>query len=120
MILVQLQDQPVLPGTQLLGQIQWNGTDSVARLDVQVLWRTEGRGDADTGVIYSTVFERTGQATFSCDIPLRGPLSYDGHLLRIIWEVKATARLGSRRTVSHVQQFRVVSRAVHCATEGTR
>ncbi|MEO1520125.1 MAG: hypothetical protein AAFU78_05045, partial [Cyanobacteria bacterium J06633_2] len=71
----------------------------------------EGRGNNEQEIIYQTKIQPSSSGVpFSCSIPLSGPVSYDGELLRIIWEVEILqpTLLGSESLDSEV--FRVVPR----------
>ena len=88
------------------------------RISVDVGWRTEGRGDPDSGVIQSAEFTRDDapplepwEMAVDFEVPAAGPVSYDGKILRIIWEVCVTALTdGEPRT--QVEAFRVAPRRV--------
>lgn len=59
-------------------------------LKLTIGWRTEGRGDKDKEVLYETEVKPSERTYFKCKIPMAGPVSYDGQLLRIIWEIVVT------------------------------
>lgn len=70
--------------------------DVVQGLELSVIWYTEGKGTEDVGVhyferftandIFHNVSNRT--CTFSTKLPL-SPLSYEGHLMKLRWCVRA-------------------------------
>jgi hypothetical protein len=94
------------------------GPTGAERISMEVGWRTEGRGDPDSAVIHSAEFVRDGAAStepwsvaVDFEVPAAGPVSYDGKILRIIWEVRVTAFTdGEQRT--QVEAFRVTPRLV--------
>lgn len=55
--------------------------------------RTEGRGDTDTRTIGTSEFALEGHggltASFSLPVPASSPISYDGSLMRVMYEVEA-------------------------------
>jgi hypothetical protein len=68
---------------------------ALAVVESSVIWRAEGKGEEDIGVHF---FERRNRATFGADafdckqklttvLPL-SPLSYDGKILKIVWQVR--------------------------------
>ena len=83
-------------------------------LQVKIGWRTEGRGNVDRKTVYQTRQDlASDECAIALPIPLEGPLSFDGKLIRIIWEVAARPadREGPAPVVSAA--FRVVPRGVH-------
>ena len=52
-------------------------------------WRIEGKGRRKEEVVDKA--SGTHDVAFNFEIPLHGPLSYDGQLFRIVWEVVASA-----------------------------
>jgi hypothetical protein len=71
-------------------------SDSVQGLELSVVWYTEGKGGEDLGVhyferftandIYHNVANRT--CNFTTKLPF-SPLSYEGHLMKLRWCVRA-------------------------------
>ncbi|NJK39312.1 MAG: hypothetical protein HC825_06265 [Oscillatoriales cyanobacterium RM1_1_9] len=113
MISLQLQDNILEVGETLTGQFRWTGTATPKAINLRVCWRTEGRGTVDTEAIYTNAFVGTTSFTFSCKLPPIGPISYDGQILRVIWEVRAAADfpgLFRRKEEQEVKVFRVVPR----------
>ncbi len=83
---------------------------SCRRLVVSVGWHTEGRGDKDQEVVgEETVFEgelQPDQPSFPFSFPLpAGPVSYAGHYINIIWQVKASLDLAWKRDPHTEQTF---------------
>lgn len=62
------------------------------KVELSVLWQTEGKGDTDLGVVLHRVLAEDGQgATGSHDFEVRLPLlpvSYSGTLLKVRWLVR--------------------------------
>jgi hypothetical protein len=86
---LQINDPILCLGDTLVGNCQWlpDGKDGKKTAHLLVGWRTEGRGDIDQQTFYETDLEPQTPTRFSVQIPLNAPPSYDGELLRIIWEV---------------------------------
>lgn len=99
---IEIDNDVVEVGATVSGRIQrWpsDGDDNSKKIGkiqavrVKVSWRTEGRGDrarATVGEITIPAAE-FGQASgsFSVPIPPNSPISYDGSLIRVIWELEA-------------------------------
>jgi hypothetical protein len=90
----------------------------IARVTVEVGWRTEGRGDPDSAVVQSTEMVTDGTAppgmrdvSVDFTVPADGPVSYDGKILRIIWEVRVRVAAGGEER-TQVESFRVTPRRV--------
>lgn len=96
MIQIQLNDSILNLGDTIAGSCQWlpspDGEKKTARLAIG--WRTEGRGDVDRQTIYEAELQPQIPTRFSCRIPTDMPLSYDGELLRILWEVAVDFKSG--------------------------
>ncbi|HHV22085.1 MAG TPA: sporulation protein [Propionibacterium sp.] len=94
---------PFVVGQEVFGVVTWDpGQVTRARaFEISVGWRTEGRGDRDRRVIGVQTFPFTrGQPTTATKFPFRfvlppdGPVTYHGHLLRIIWSVNTRVDIG--------------------------
>jgi hypothetical protein len=89
------------PRDELLGAFEVIGEPPGRyTIELSVLWRTEGKGDEDMGVI---LFEEwsADDRPFDFDRPHafrvllpRAPLSYDGVLIKIRWLARARVRWG--------------------------
>lgn len=84
---------------------------------VQVGWRTEGRGERNAGVVSEQQVDviREGAGTWVRQsvpfaIPAEGPISYDGVLMRIIWELAVRVDIAGGRDIEERTAFRVVVR----------
>ncbi len=68
------------------------GQSRTRGIRLQLRYRTEGRGTtfteiADEGECEADEFGRIN-ATFELQVPRDGPISYDGSLIRVIWEIE--------------------------------
>ena len=73
-------------GETVEGSVTWR-TDRVTSASIRLCWRTEGKGTQDVGLHAETVFDAPrdmDQRSFKFVLP-KGPLSYDGKLIAIIW-----------------------------------
>lgn len=80
-----------IPGETIDIEVAWTSGQPVEEVEVRLLWRTQGRGDEEEGVVAS---ERWPAAGTSGDRELEfrlpaGPWSYEGELLTIRWSVDA-------------------------------
>lgn len=117
MIQIVLTDDKVRNGERLKGNVTWRaeGSKQPRKIEVACRWRIEGRGKEREEVVGSADMSDVGGRTevsipFEFDIPLYGPLSYDGKLLRIIWEVAADVDLPMARDEHDVKVFTVLPR----------
>ena len=95
-----LSDEVIELGEEIRGRLVWTptATTKVNAATVTAGWWTEGRGDRDSGALPlvslnlpGNQFE-SGQSlslSFVLKMPLLAPFTYDGKLLRILWEVRA-------------------------------
>ena len=109
MIRIVLSASTVKNGERVKGSVTYEGAKTPRKLEVVCRWRIEGRGRGREEVIGSEESQSTAMP-FEFDIPREGPLSYDGQLLRIIWEVAANADLPMALDEHAVEPFTVVAR----------
>jgi hypothetical protein len=86
---LELDASVVECGSVVTGNVTWSpgGRRGPSRLVLR--YRTEGRGNKESKVVARCFVGpgKTGQARFELAVPASGPVSYDGQLLRLIWEV---------------------------------
>jgi hypothetical protein len=90
MISIQLKQNQVSPGQILQGDCYWqtNSDKDFQAATLTIGWRTEGRGNVDKDQFSKKIkLASLVSVPFEYEIPLNAPLSYDGQLIRIIWEV---------------------------------
>ncbi len=99
---LHLDRDEVRLGERLSGYFIWqpeNPDRCPKKATVAILWSTEGRGKGDRQVINSQILDPNmvmnligRKHSFSFEIPLDVPISYDGFLFRLMWavEVKIT------------------------------
>ncbi len=93
MIDIHLNEITLEVGDRVLGSCLWTPSpqeNTKQSLQLTVGWRTEGRGDKDQETLYETIVKPSTKCYFDCKIPQAGPVTYDGQLIRIIWEVSVT------------------------------
>jgi hypothetical protein len=104
----------LLPGERLEFEysIQRVSAQLIDRIEVSVVWITEGKGSEDIGVHY---FESHSRAELvkkplhqarivATDLP-NAPLSFNGKLFRIRWYVRLRLFLANGREISAEQPF---------------
>lgn len=109
MIRLELEQEEILNGEHLCGQMQWSSDGKEPRkLEVLCRWRVEGKGRKREEIVdFEIDVAPATQVTipFDFEIPLLGPLSYDGKLFRIIWEIVARADLPFARDQVETRTF---------------
>lgn len=98
-------------GSKLTGSCLWtpNNSNRQKPLKLTIGWRTEGRGEVDKQILYETEIQPFQKTHFQCKIPFSGPVSYDGHIMRIIWEIAVIRmKLLGLHDVFKTQEFRVI------------
>jgi hypothetical protein len=111
MIRLEVQQESVRTGEQVTGHASWSSSGGKAARTFRVIcrWRIEGKGRRKEDVIDTA--GGGNQVAFEFEIPLSGPLSYDGKLFRIIWEIFAIADIPFARNEEEVKSFLVLPRA---------
>jgi hypothetical protein len=87
---LELDTAVVECGGAVLGTAGWTGNDRHHWFGVVLRYRTQGRGEVDVGAAGHQDFDRNehGQVRFRLDVPLAGPVTYHGQLLRLTWQVE--------------------------------
>ena len=74
---------------------------SVRAVRLRLHYRTEGRGDTDAKTIETYEFPADDYGGVNVDfdlaVPEDGPISYDGRLIRVLWEIEARVDIKMRR-----------------------
>jgi hypothetical protein len=113
------------PGETLSGSCRWfvEPPSDVRRVELSVLWRTEGKGDEDFGVHFfqavsadATREEIASPLAFSTTLP-PSPLSYDGPLLKIRWCVRVRVFLKRGKDIVYDKPFQLGRVPRHRAVE---
>jgi len=113
MISIELKQTQVSPGQILRGDCYWqtNSDKEFQPATLKIGWRTEGRGNVDKDQFSQKIkLASLVSVPFDYEIPLNGPLSYDGQLIRIIWEVAVEIDQFWFGGEKEEKVFRVVSR----------
>ena len=90
-----LDEEKVAAGDRLSGKLSYATQTPPKEAKVELRWRTEGRGTRDTEVVDTCLLDPQ-QLTIGIPLPFLvttpadGPITYNGSLFRVIWEIKAT------------------------------
>jgi len=93
MITIKLKQDQISPGQILQGECSWqtNSDKDFQNATLTLGWRTEGRGNVDQEKFSQKIkLASLVPVPFECAIPPKAPLSYDGELIRIIWEIEVS------------------------------
>ena len=117
MIRVELSQEKVRNGDSLTGRVVWtaSGKKQPRKIEALCRWRIEGKGRRKETIVDQElgldVESRTEVSVpFDITIPLYGPLSYDGKLFRVVWEVVGRADLPFAIDEVEAKPFTVVPR----------
>ena len=117
MLTIQLDNMTFTVGGRVSGSALWtpNTTVTPRQIRVSAIWKTEGRGDKSTGTADELRLEPGPQGftppvtiPFALYLPADGPISYDGKILRIMWQIVARIDLPWAKDEIAEQPFRVV------------
>lgn len=107
-------ERQFFPGDELNGDYEIRDIADLRRAEFHILWRTEGKGDEDCGFLLSE--ERLAPRGETLAVPIRGsyrvtlpiaPLSYDGRIVKIVWEIRLEAAWGKKDHAEEVIAFRL-------------
>lgn len=115
MIRIEIPGSQFEVGSALKGQVSWTPDQESKPRAVRVSlgWRTEGRGNRKEGTCDETEGSvitpgSTVTLPFEFQVPLQGPVSYDGKLMKIIWEITVRVDLPFARDEIERKEIRVV------------
>ena len=123
MIDVRLAQTKVTAGDTLKGTLIWHAPNSKVpkKASISIRWYTEGRGMRNNQTVQEFFFDpnqlissqRLG-TPFSLDIPYDAPITYNGFLIRVIWELEVLIDMPGLFTRGEKQkcQFQVTPRQV--------
>jgi hypothetical protein len=111
MIRIALSGSTVRNGERVKGTVTWEaeGSKTPRKIEVGCRWRVEGRGRTREEIV-SSFESHDSVIPFDFEIPKDGPLTYEGTLLRIVWEIAAEADLPMAFDPQVVAPFTVVAR----------
>ena len=115
-VVLQLDQESYRPGETLSGLLRFDGKLPVEyRIELSVLWHTEGRGNEDLGVIlFQEWSSGKQQLDFQKPLPFtvrlpRTPLTYDGELIQIRWLARVRVRWSPHGEMLSETPFRLES-----------
>jgi hypothetical protein len=90
----ELASQSIKLGETVTGKFICQGIDrKLGAVDISINWYTRGKGIQDRQTVRSQIFnviEPDIIMPFSLELPTNAPPTYEGKLIRIVWEVKMT------------------------------
>ena len=115
MMQIALDRYEVELGDVVRGSATWTpeAGESPRAFYVKLRWRTEGRGTPHEATLWEQRATPTGappQIPFAVPLPTDWPPSYDGSLIRIIWEVVAGLDIALRADPTEKEVFSVAPR----------
>ena len=107
MIRLELSQESVHNGEHVTGHAAWSSSGGKEPRNVHVIcrWRIEGKARRKEEVIDKA--SGGHDVTFNFKIPRDGPVSYDGKLFRIVWEIVARADIPFALDEEEVKSFSV-------------
>jgi len=86
------------PREEVAGTVSWRFGAPPAKVELRLLWYTEGRGERDLSVVQALPFEAPGaidRRPFRIALP-PGPYTFSGRLVSLRWALEAVAEPGDR------------------------
>lgn len=95
-----------------LDDLAESSKQSVRAVRVSLRYYTQGRGDRDSQTVVDHQFPvdtygRVDRA-FELPVPAAGPISYDGRLIRVLWEIEARVDIKRRRDAKTIVPVLVI------------
>ena len=94
------REMRIKPLSTLEGHVEWALEKAPEKIELRLLWFTEGRGSRDIGVVSRRSFENQpemGRQSFSIKTP-EGPYSFEGRLITLRWILEAAVDPGDMVT----------------------
>jgi hypothetical protein len=90
--MIEFAQPAVATRSRVKGTVTWPAEGKQPQaLIIMLAWRTEGQGTTDSQVVQKVRHQLSPPAPvnvpFDFEIPADGPVSYNGKLLRILWEI---------------------------------
>jgi hypothetical protein len=82
------------PGESIQGTVEWSFSSVADAIDVELMWKTRGKGTVDECVATTSSISTGGRGRGSSKFVLtapRGPYSFSGKLISLIWYVSGSA-----------------------------
>ena len=101
-------------GDWVSGTASWDGPKTPRSVRVTLGYETEGRGNTDRGEATSLELhaDSQGYQQFKLKVPERGPISFDGNLLSVFWEVELRLDLRGRFDPKESVRVEILPRAL--------
>jgi hypothetical protein len=115
-IRIDLEKDSVVNGDHLRGRVEWNSSGKEPRkIEVICRWRVAGSGRKMNELVALEMEENIASRSqiaipFDFEIPLVGPLSYQGKMFSIIWEVFVSVDLPFAFDEEDTKTFTVLPR----------
>ncbi|MEP6668290.1 MAG: hypothetical protein ABJF10_04010 [Chthoniobacter sp.] len=98
-VVIQIQDRQSAfsPGDRVTGQVSWQLGAAPKNAELRLLWRTEGRGIEDDGLVEAIPFpnpQAVETRPFSLTLP-DGPYSFSGALITLTWTLEVAVDPGN-------------------------
>ena len=101
-------------GDYVSGTASWNGPKTPRSVRVALKYRTEGRGNTDEAELTTVELhaDSQGYQQFQLKVPEEGPVSFDGNLISLIWEVELRLDLKGRRDPKESERVEILPKSV--------
>ena len=81
------------PGEKISGEVEWDFTQEVKEIAINVFWYTEGMGDQDSEIAVNEIIKlplKSDRQSFEIELPM-APYSYSGQITSLKWAIEATS-----------------------------
>ncbi|MFA6716638.1 MAG: hypothetical protein WCS27_14755 [Victivallaceae bacterium] len=81
------------PGEKIRGELEWDLSQDIQNITINIFWYTEGVGDPDSETAVTEKIDmpmRNGRQSFEMELP-SAPYSYSGRIGSLKWAIEASA-----------------------------
>jgi hypothetical protein len=90
---IKLEATVIRPGELLKGLVAWDFDSVPNKMELEISWQTSGKGTDDSDIVFEEEWSpdtKNGERSFQFQMP-RGPISVQGNLISIGWQVECTS-----------------------------
>ena len=93
-ISIKLKDGKISyhPGEKILGELEWDLTQEVQDIAINIFWYSEGIGEQDSEIAETEIIKspiKSDKQSFEMELPM-APYTYSGNITSLKWAIEAT------------------------------
>jgi len=93
-ISIKLKDGKISyhPGEKISGELEWDLTQEVQDIAINIFWYSEGMGEQDSEISETEIIKspiKSDKQSFEMELPM-APYTYSGNITSLKWAIEAT------------------------------